>query len=55
HTNPELKRILDDERFKLSWIEFRDIEELGKGGFATVYSANWFDRINSTWIFVALK
>ncbi|RIB23852.1 kinase-like domain-containing protein [Gigaspora rosea] len=58
HINPELKRILDDERFKLSWIdynEFRDIREKGKGGFATVYSASWFDRINSSWKGAALK
>ncbi|RIB23860.1 hypothetical protein C2G38_2071593 [Gigaspora rosea] len=58
HINPELKRILDDKRFKLSWIdykEFNDFEEEGKGGFATVYSANWFDRINDTWKYVAFK
>ncbi|RIB16826.1 hypothetical protein C2G38_2089848, partial [Gigaspora rosea] len=58
HINPELKRILDDEKFKLSWIdynEFKDIEEEGKGGFATVYSANWSDGINHTWRDVALK
>ncbi|RIB25227.1 hypothetical protein C2G38_2013067, partial [Gigaspora rosea] len=58
HINPELKEILDDERFKLSWIdykEFKEIEELGKGGFATVYKANWNDRINNTLLDVALK
>ncbi|CFW93320.1 putative Non-specific protein-tyrosine kinase [endosymbiont DhMRE of Dentiscutata heterogama] len=58
HINLELKRILDDERFKLSWIDyndFRDIRKIGKGGFATVYYANWFDRINGTWNDVALK
>ncbi|RIB09995.1 kinase-like domain-containing protein [Gigaspora rosea] len=58
HINPELKRILDDEKFKLSWIdykEFRNIKEKGKGGFATVYSARWFDRINSSWGGAALK
>ncbi|RIB22150.1 hypothetical protein C2G38_2076322, partial [Gigaspora rosea] len=41
HINRELKRILDDERFKLSWIDYKD--------------ANWFDRINDTWLSVALK
>ncbi|RIB18905.1 kinase-like domain-containing protein, partial [Gigaspora rosea] len=58
HINPELKKILDDERFKLSWIdynEFKIFRELGKGGFATVYFARWFDRINDTWVDVALK
>ncbi|RIB09999.1 kinase-like domain-containing protein, partial [Gigaspora rosea] len=58
YINPGLKKILDDERFKLSWIdynEFRDIREKGKGGFSTVYCAIWFDRINSTWWDVALK
>src|SRR6185437_12338844 len=58
HINPELKKILDDERFKLSWIDyndFRNIRERGKGGFATVYYARWFDRINSTWRDAALK
>ncbi|RIB16825.1 kinase-like domain-containing protein [Gigaspora rosea] len=56
--NPELKRILDDEKFKLSWIDYNEckiIREKGKGGFATVYSANWFDRINNSWRDVALK
>ncbi|RIB29477.1 hypothetical protein C2G38_2056592 [Gigaspora rosea] len=58
YINPELKKILDDEKFKFSWInynEFKDIREKGKGGFATVYSANWFDRINNRWKYVALK
>ena len=58
HINPELKRILDDERFKLSWIdynEFRDIKKKGDGGFATVYYARWYDRINSAWVNSALK
>ncbi|RIB05600.1 hypothetical protein C2G38_2047481, partial [Gigaspora rosea] len=58
HINPELKKILDDERFKLSWIDYnelRNIKEKGKGGFATVYSARWHDSINCTWSNVALK
>ncbi|RIB02253.1 hypothetical protein C2G38_2009587, partial [Gigaspora rosea] len=58
HINPELKRILDDEKFKLSWIDYKDfkvIRELGNGGFATVYEATWLDRINGTWWYVALK
>ncbi|RIB01951.1 hypothetical protein C2G38_2126387, partial [Gigaspora rosea] len=38
HINPELKKILDDERFKLSWIDYKNlknIKERGKGGLAT--------------------
>ncbi|RIB00316.1 hypothetical protein C2G38_2234770, partial [Gigaspora rosea] len=27
HINPELKRILDDERFKLSWIDYKEIND----------------------------
>ncbi|RIB26214.1 hypothetical protein C2G38_2163874 [Gigaspora rosea] len=40
HINRELKRILDYERFKISWIdykEFKDINKLGNGGFTTKY------------------
>ncbi|KAF0442085.1 putative Non-specific protein-tyrosine kinase [Gigaspora margarita] len=58
HINPELKRILDDERFKLSWIDyngFKNINEKEKRGFATVYYACWFDRINSARKYGALK
>ncbi|RIB23868.1 hypothetical protein C2G38_2071639, partial [Gigaspora rosea] len=58
HINPELKKILDDHRFKLSWIDYNEckiIREKGKGGFATVYSARWYDRINDTWRYCALK
>ncbi|RIB05704.1 kinase-like domain-containing protein [Gigaspora rosea] len=58
HINPELKKILDNEKFKLSWINYKElkvIEELGSGGFTTVYSGNWFDRINNRWKYVALK
>ncbi|RIB22159.1 kinase-like domain-containing protein [Gigaspora rosea] len=58
HINPELKKILDDERFKLSWIDYNEvnvIKEWGKGGFATVYWALWHNRINSAWMDVALK
>ncbi|KAF0482368.1 HCP-like protein [Gigaspora margarita] len=38
HINPELKKILDNERFKLSWIEynkFKIITELENRGFTT--------------------
>ncbi|RIB03045.1 hypothetical protein C2G38_1990496, partial [Gigaspora rosea] len=58
HINPELKRILNDDRFKLSWIDYNEckiIKECGKGGFSTVYGARWFDRINNIWWDVALK
>ncbi|RIB11743.1 kinase-like domain-containing protein [Gigaspora rosea] len=58
HINPELIKILDDEKFKLSWIDyndFRNIRERGKGGFATVYSASWFDRIYNIRRGAALK
>src|SRR5260363_143357 len=54
----DLKKILDDDRYKLSWIdylEFKDIKEIGKGGFATVYSSFWNDRINNSSKYVALK
>ncbi|RIB18916.1 hypothetical protein C2G38_2084481, partial [Gigaspora rosea] len=58
HISSELKRILDDEKFKLSWIDYKEFKinkEYGKGGFSTVYWASWFDRINNRWKDVALK
>ncbi|CAG8764999.1 5988_t:CDS:1, partial [Ambispora leptoticha] len=56
----DLKKILDDERYQLSWIpynEFENIESFGKGGFATIYKAQWkMQTINySSTISVALK
>ncbi|RIB08295.1 hypothetical protein C2G38_2271551 [Gigaspora rosea] len=58
YINPELKKILNDEIFKLSWIdynEFRIVKEMGKGGFATVYYADWADKVNGIWNSCALK
>src|SRR5260363_232007 len=55
--DPGLKNVLDDDKYKLSWIDycdFKDIKEIGKGGFATVYYAIWFDRINNNSVPVAL-
>ncbi|CAG8625008.1 11424_t:CDS:2, partial [Ambispora leptoticha] len=42
--NENLKKILRENKYQLSWIpysEFEIIEEIGKGGFATVYYAKW--------------
>jgi hypothetical protein len=39
-------RISDHDDIVFEWIpynQFKNIEEIGKGGFATVYSANWKD------------
>ena len=49
---------MDDERYQLSWIsydEFNDITQIGKGGFATVYVAGWLDKGQNNMIDVALK
>ncbi|RIB02251.1 hypothetical protein C2G38_898670 [Gigaspora rosea] len=56
--DPGLKNVLDNDKYKLSWIDycdFKDIKEIGKGGFATVYYALWDDRTNNTYLPVALK
>ncbi|RIB29340.1 hypothetical protein C2G38_1166656 [Gigaspora rosea] len=42
-----LKKILTENKYQLSWIpydDFENIEEIGKGGSATVYYANWDDK-----------
>ncbi|CAG8733487.1 16836_t:CDS:1, partial [Racocetra fulgida] len=47
-----------DEKYQLSWIpynEFQDIDEIGKGGFATVHYAYWHDKNRNYWNEVALK
>ena len=39
-------RIKDSKDIVFEWIpynQFSDIEEIGRGGFATVYSATWKD------------
>ena len=39
-------KIEDGDEIIFEWIpynQFNDIEEIGRGGFATVYSANWKD------------
>ncbi|RIB25356.1 hypothetical protein C2G38_2166075 [Gigaspora rosea] len=51
-----LKKIL--EKYQLSWIpynEFRKIQEIGGGGFATVYFAYWLNKTINTWMDIALK
>ncbi|CAG8670971.1 556_t:CDS:1, partial [Ambispora leptoticha] len=56
--NSGLEKILNDEKYQLSWIpynEFRDIEKIGNGGFATVYFAHWFDKTTNVWMPFALK
>ncbi|RIB00729.1 kinase-like domain-containing protein [Gigaspora rosea] len=54
----DLKILLVKNKYQLSWIpynEFTNIREIGKGGFATVYSANWYDRKREMNATVALK
>jgi len=53
-----LKKIFIESKYQLSWIsfdEFMGFEMIGKGGFATVYRAEWFDKIQFTYRTVALK
>lgn len=52
----DLKEVLPVTNNQLLYIlynEFENIKEIGKGGFATVYSANWFNQ--NLWKTVALK
>ncbi|CAG8539032.1 1370_t:CDS:2, partial [Ambispora leptoticha] len=54
----ELKKVINDEKFKLSWIpfnEFNKVYEIGQGGFATVYFAEWIDKNENRRKQVALK
>ncbi|CAG8764175.1 18157_t:CDS:2, partial [Gigaspora margarita] len=45
----EVKVLLDNDKYQLSWVpyDFENIEVIGKGGFAIVYSAKWkrYDRL----------
>ncbi|RIB26688.1 hypothetical protein C2G38_2162739 [Gigaspora rosea] len=52
------KKILTENEYQLSWIPYDDftkIEKIGKGGFATVYYAIWYDKRQNATIPVALK
>ncbi|CAG8694345.1 8972_t:CDS:2, partial [Ambispora leptoticha] len=54
----DLKNLLIENEYQLSWIsydEFKDIDEIGKGGFATVYYARWYDKSQNLNRAVALK
>ncbi|RIB16832.1 hypothetical protein C2G38_2038257 [Gigaspora rosea] len=50
HINPELKRILDDERFKLSWIDYKELKIAGNGSLrqnlVEVSQLEWKDKLN---------
>ncbi|RIB30432.1 hypothetical protein C2G38_2053858, partial [Gigaspora rosea] len=53
-----LKKILDDDKYQLSWIsydKFENIHHIGKGAFATVYKAQWHDKHRKAHDEVALK
>ena len=42
--------MLIENKYQLPWIpyeEFDDIIEIGKGGFAIVYRAEWYDKSRS--------
>ncbi|RIB23823.1 kinase-like domain-containing protein [Gigaspora rosea] len=54
----DLKKALTKDKYQLSWIsydEFKDIKEIGRGGFATVFYASWFDKSQNLTRSVALK
>ncbi|RIB19748.1 kinase-like domain-containing protein [Gigaspora rosea] len=54
----DLKKIFIESKYQLSWFsfdEFKNIEMIGRGGFATVYRAEWFDKIQYLNRPVALK
>ena len=53
-----MKKILTENKYQLSWIpydDFKIIAEIGKGGFATVYVAEWIDKSLNCLRTVALK
>jgi serine/threonine protein kinase len=53
-----LKKILTENKYQLSWIPYEDfkiIAEIGKGGFAIVYAAEWIDKSLNCLRAVALK
>ena len=53
--NPEIDKLIHESQLKtwdyfnnLEWIpydRFQDIESIGEGGFANIYSATWLDGI----------
>ncbi|RIB16698.1 kinase-like domain-containing protein [Gigaspora rosea] len=54
----DLKKILVENKYQISWIsynEFKNIKEIDKGEFATVYYANWYDKNQYVNRSVALK
>ncbi|RIB13938.1 hypothetical protein C2G38_1693526 [Gigaspora rosea] len=53
-----LKNMLLENKYRLSWIpynEFKNIEKIGEGGFATVYYAVWDNKYLDADIPAALK
>ncbi|CAG8732966.1 2765_t:CDS:1, partial [Racocetra fulgida] len=43
----DLNKLLIENKYRLPWIpydEFNIVKMIGKGGFAIVYAANWFDK-----------
>ncbi|CAG8599767.1 8156_t:CDS:2, partial [Racocetra fulgida] len=44
----ELKKLLNNDKYKLTWIryEFKNVKLIGRGGFATVFSAIWERKLN---------
>ena len=53
-----MNKILKENKYQISWIsydEFKGIEGIGKGGFATVYCAEWFYKSQNVDRIVALK
>ncbi|CAG8774530.1 12672_t:CDS:1, partial [Ambispora leptoticha] len=46
----DIKTLLDNDKYGLAWIpyEFKSIKEIGRGGFATVYSATWKRTVKNT-------
>ncbi|KAF0544491.1 kinase-like protein [Gigaspora margarita] len=54
----DLRKMLLENNYQLPWIpyeEFKNIIEIGKGGFATVYCASWDDKSRNVRTNVALK
>ena len=65
--NPDIDKFIKDTiynarynnyKYFLEWVpfdRFTDIEQIGEGGFAKVYSATWINGLGSKSIKVALK
>src|SRR5690242_4944320 len=54
----DLKQLLIENEYLLSWIpydEFTNTKEISKGGFTTVYHAEWHDKSQNLHRSVALK